>query len=67
MKLIHFFTGLFFLEVYSREAAINENTALQISAVVSNLLNHGYQILIYKNFCMLRKIVFVATLPCFFC
>ena len=44
----------------SREATMNETTRLQLSAVVGNLLIHGCQILIRKNFCILRKILFAA-------
>ena len=44
----------------SREATMNETTALQLSAVAGNWLIHGCQILIRKNFCILCKIVFAA-------
>ena len=44
----------------SREATMNETTALQLSAVVGNWLIHGCQILICKNFCILHKIVFTV-------
>ena len=46
--------------VVSREATMNETTALQLSAAAGIWLIHGCKILICKNICILRKIMFTA-------
>ena len=43
--------------VVSGEATMNETAALQFSAAVGIWLVHGCKILIYKNVCILRKIM----------
>ena len=45
----------------SREATMNETTALQLSTVVGNWLIHGCQILICKKFCILCKLLSSET------